>query len=100
MDELQMQHVHAPASGRNPLDDRLDDLWQPYPASPGYRGSGATEETSMAAAFAVAGAAKSLRERIFAAIQAAPGISSDEIAARLHLSTMQTRPRVAELHRG
>lgn len=70
------------------------DLFQyGYPTSPGFRmGS----DTSLAASQSVD--ANTLRARVLAELRKAPG-TADEIAARLGLSILSTRPRLTELKR-
>jgi hypothetical protein len=67
-----------------------------YPDSPGFKAPGPSED----AATAVAGMAKTLREKVFKTIAAAPaGLTADEVAELLNKSVLSVRPRVAELHR-
>lgn len=70
------------------------DLFQfGYPHSPAYR---VGSDTSFAAAESVD--ASTLRARVLAELRKAPG-TADEIAARLGLSILSTRPRLTELKR-
>lgn len=65
-----------------------------YPDEPGFK-AGAN---SRAAADAIAGRAPNLRERVFSAIEAAPGgLTADEIAEKIGATPFAVRPRVTEL---
>ena len=68
-----------------------------YPDAPGYRRN--APETSRQAAEAVAGVAKSHRDKVLAAFRAVHphGRSSDQIAAATGLSRHSVRSRVSEL---
>lgn len=84
------------------MKNRLGDTpWQPpsYPASPGYRGP--VGGPSQRAAAAIAGRAKSIRQRVLDAIDGAgaSGATSDELMDALALPEIVIRPRVSELRR-
>jgi hypothetical protein len=68
---------------------------EPYPASPGHRGN----DTSIAAAAAIAGVSGSLRRLVHATIFDAGvrGITTDEIAAALGMPRYSVPPRTTEL---
>ncbi len=68
-----------------------------YPDRPGWKASG----TSKDAGAAIAGRAKSVRDRVNALLQehSPNAFTADEIAARLGESILVTRPRVSELRR-
>jgi hypothetical protein len=87
--------IDEAAARRNPnLFGWADEPPTSYPDEPGWKG----QLTSRQAARAVAGKAKSVRQRCLEVIKAAPGpISSDEVAAQLEYEPMWIRPRVSEL---
>lgn len=68
-----------------------------YPDRPGWKASG----TSRDAGAAIAGRAKSVRDRVIAFLRehAPNSFTADEIAARLGESILVTRPRLSELRR-
>lgn len=69
---------------------------QVYPASPGYRVVGPSEQ----AAKAMIGKAAHMRAVVLAQIAQYPaGATADEIAKDLNLSVLSVRPRVSELNR-
>jgi hypothetical protein len=70
---------------------------QIYPASPGFKVPGPSED----AAKSVAGIATKLRAAVLAQIAACPGgATADEIAGQLNVSILSVRPRCSELKRG
>ncbi len=67
-----------------------------YPDSPGFKAAGPSEQ----AAKAIAGPAKTLRDKVLQTIAAAPhGLTADEVAGKLNKSILSVRPRVSELRR-
>ena len=73
---------------------RMSELM--YPESPGFKAAGPSEQ----AAKAIAGTAKTLRDKVLQTIAATPaGITADEIATKLNKSPFSVRPRVSELRR-
>lgn len=71
-----------------------------YPQAPGYAGrTGATRDTSRAAAILVAPKAKSQKDRILAAFRDAypAGLTNEEVAARAGVTVYAARSRTAEL---
>lgn len=70
--------------------------WQPsqgYPSKPGYRRTG----TSRDAAKAITPRALSLKVRALGLLKDF-ALTADEIAAKLGVTVLSARPRVAELH--
>lgn len=70
-----------------------------YPDEPGFK----ENDTSRSAAYAMAGSAPVLRQRVLTELATAktatpPGLTADEIAARLRCTVLAIRPRVSELH--
>jgi predicted ArsR family transcriptional regulator len=67
-----------------------------YPAAPGFKVSGPSEQ----AAKAVRGSAAKMRGLVLAQIEKSPnGATADEVAKELNLSVLSVRPRVSELNR-
>lgn len=77
-------------------DHAYGDTPAPYPASPGWKAPGTSQE----AAGKVASNATILRDQVMQEIKAAgqDGITADDVAARLHKSVLAVRPRVSELY--
>lgn len=67
-----------------------------YPDRPGYK-SGPGQETSRAAARAIASAASTLREAAYRVIAECGPIGADAVATRLRASVLAVRPRISEL---
>lgn len=67
--------------------------WKPYPETPGYKRRG----TSRSAAEKIAPRAPTLRERVLALLKV-EALSADQCAAKLGVTVLSARPRVAELH--
>lgn len=70
----------------------------PYPASPGFKRSGTSQEAAQYAK----GYAATLREKVFAVIATASarpsrGMTADEVAEALETSVLSIRPRLSEL---
>lgn len=63
-----------------------------YPEAPGFKRAGTSED----AARAIAPRAKSLREQVLEEIRRCPA-TPDEVAKRLKVTVLATRPRVTEL---
>lgn len=67
-----------------------------YPDHPGHKAAGPSE----AAATAIAGTAKVLRQQVLQIIAASQhGLTADQVAAKLNRSVLSVRPRVSELRR-
>lgn len=66
-----------------------------YPDHPGVKAAGTSEQ----AAASIAGVSGTLRDKVKQIIAASPGLTADEIAARLDKSPLSIRPRVSELRR-
>ncbi|MCG7348949.1 hypothetical protein [Sphingomonas sp. ACRSK] len=72
----------------------MTDLFA-YPHQPGTQ----DQDTSQAAAEAIAPEAHLLRGRALAVVKRSNGLTADEVAGRLGLSILSIRPRLTELSR-
>ena len=85
-----------PLFGRQDLPVRRRQPHAAYPASPGFKTQGPSQD----AASAIAGAAATLRTRALLCISRTPGgLTADEVETELGASPFAVRPRITELNR-